>query len=289
MKIVLKKLISIVFALSALVISVNNASHAQARTKYAQLLINAEGEVLYNRNAHQKMYPASLTKLMTLYLAFESLKAKRISFNNYLVISKRASLMPRSNMGLRANDKIKLEQAVLGLIIRSANDAAVVVAENLSGSEEAFVRRMNLRARDLGMKDTNFANASGWHHPKQITTAYDMAKLAIALKRDFPEYYHLFSKKYFVYNSSLYQGHNYVNAKLYGAEGLKTGFTSNAGWNIVTSAKRGTVSLIGVILGGRSHKARDHAMIKMMNSHFAKYHTPPKTLSASNNTRAKVA
>jgi D-alanyl-D-alanine carboxypeptidase (penicillin-binding protein 5/6) len=219
------------------------------------------------------MYPASLTKLMTLYLTFEALKANNISFDTDIDISRRAASMPRSNIGLRANNTIKVKEAILSLIVSSANDSAVALAEHLGDSESAFAKKMTMRAKQLGMEHTNFTNASGWHNPMQTTTAYDMAKLAIALKRDFPEYYHMFSARHFYYKGRLYRSHNRVNVALKGASGLKTGFTSKAGWNIVTAAQRGTTSLIGVVLGGQSHRSRDRAIIKLMNTHFAR-HTP---------------
>jgi serine-type D-Ala-D-Ala carboxypeptidase (penicillin-binding protein 5/6) len=236
----------------------------------AKLVIKSDGKVLYTKNANSKMYPASLTKLMTLYLTFEAIKHHRISSKTPLIISKRAASMPRSKLWLAAGKKITIEEAVLSLIIRSANDSAVVLAENLAGSEQKFANKMNARAKQLGMINTHFVNASGWHNRRQVTTAYDMAKLAIALKRDFPEYYHLFSRDSFYYNNTLFKGYSYVLSKLYGAEGLKTGYTAQAGWNIVTAANRGNTHLIGVILGSKSHRARDLEMIKLIESHFNK-------------------
>ena len=256
-----------------------------------QLLMTHKGEILHSQNAKKIMYPASLTKLMTIYIAFEALKAKKIDFNKLLRISEKAAAMPRSNINLAAGDTITLREAILSLIIRSANDSAVAIAENLAGSESNFAKKMNLRAQQLGMSHTHFVNASGWHHSNQKTTAYDMAKLAIALKRDFPSYYYLFSKNSFFYRSVLYQSHNHVNVALKGAEGLKTGFTNPAGWNIVTAARRGNKRLVGVILGSGSRRNRDITMIKMMNTHFAQYEiSPKKNLYTSNNTiRTKKA
>lgn len=276
--------------LAAHYILVLGTSYAAARTT-AQILITNKGEILHSKNAERYMYPASLTKLMTIYIAFEALKNKKIGFNTPLHISARAASMPRSNIDLVANNTITMREAILSLIVRSANDSAVVIAENLAGSEANFAKKMNIKAQQIGMKNSHFTNASGWHHPNQKTTAYDMAKLAIALKRDFPQYYYLFSKSSFFYRNTFYQGHNHVNVALAGAEGLKTGFTNAAGWNIVTAASRGTKGLIGVILGGGSRRTRDIAMIKMMNTHFARYGSrETKNLYTSNSSlRTKKA
>ena len=255
----------------------------------AKLLIKHDGKVLYNKNANNVMYPASLTKLMTLYLTFEAIKYHNISSKTPLIISKRAASMPRSKIWLEAGKKITIEEALLSLIIRSANDSAVVLAENLAGSEKKFAEKMNIRAKQLGLLNTHFVNASGWHNRKQVTTAYDMAKLAIAIKRDFPEYYHLFSRDSFYYNNTLFKGYNYVLAKLYGAEGLKTGYTSQAGWNIITAANRGNTYLIGVILGGKSHRSRDLEMIKLMEAYFKKGQNNKSIYASSRKSNTKIA
>lgn len=237
----------------------------------AKLVVTDSGKVLYGKFANLLLYPASLTKVMTIYLAFESLRKQQFAANSELLISRKASAMRSSKIWLTPGDTISMKDAVLSLIVKSANDSAVVVAENISGSEKAFVKKMNIRAKQLGMKKTNFMNASGWHHPRQYTTAYDMAKLAIAIKRDFPEYYHLFSRVSFYYKGNFFRNHNYVIEDLYGAEGMKTGYTSKAGWNIITSTRRGGTTLIGVILGGQSYQARDKEMMRLMNLYFKKH------------------
>ena len=277
----LKKYLFFTSLFMTFVVGSYDFSHARS---YAKLLINSSGKVLYDENADQEMYPASITKLATLYLVFEALKNNKISFDTSLSISKKAAAMPRSSIGLKHWHTITVEEAILSLIVSSANDSAVVLAENLAGTEAAFAYRMNQKAKQLGMKKTNFTNASGWHHPQQKTTAYDLAKLAIALKRDFPEYYHLFSRTSFSYRNTVFRGHNHVLNNLRGAQGLKTGYTSKAGWNIVTAAKRGGTALIGIILGGKSYKSRDAEMINMMNTYFNK-----KTLYTSlNNKKANL-
>lgn len=260
-------------------------NHAQGKllkhNHYAKLLIQHNGKVLYSKNAKNKMYPASLTKLMTLYLTFEAIKYHKLNPKTQMFITKRASSMPSSKIWLRAGNRITVEEAIMSLIVRSANDSAVAIAENLGGSEANFVKKMNIRAKQLGMHNTNFVNASGWHHRKQVTTAYDIAKLAIAIRRDFLEYYHLFSRNSFYYKNTLFKANNYVLTNLYGAEGLKTGYTSQAGWNIVTAANRGNIRLIGVILGGKSQKSRDTEMIQLMNLYFNKHKNKASPVYAS--------
>ena len=243
--------------------------HAYAENR-ATLILNSSGKVLHEKNAQKKLYPASLTKLMTVYLIFEGLKHGNLSFNKKLVVSKKASRMQPTKLGLKRGEKISVRDAATGMLVKSFNDSTVVLAEGFAGSEQKFVKIMNRRARQLGMSDTHFENASGLHHPKQITTAYDMAKLAMALMRDFPEYYYLFSVNSFLFKRSFYKNKNYVKKHLVGVEGMKTGYTSNAGWNIVTTAKRGGIRLIGIILGGATYHARDHTMMRLMNKYFAK-------------------
>ncbi|MCH9753370.1 MAG: D-alanyl-D-alanine carboxypeptidase, partial [Alphaproteobacteria bacterium] len=215
------------------------------------------------------LYPASLTKLMTIYLAFEAISKNKVSFDTQLRVSRKAARMPRSALGLRAGGTITMKEAIMSLIIKSANDSSVVIAEALAGSQEKFAKIMNIRAKQLGMNNTHFTNASGWHHPKQKTTTYDMAKLAIAIKRDFPTFYPLFMHESFFYKNNLIKSHNYVIKNLKGAQGLKTGYTSKAGWNIITSATRDGHNLIGVIMGGKSYQSRDLKMLNLMNSQFA--------------------
>lgn len=234
------------------------------------LVVDYNGSVLFQRDASKKMYPASLVKMMTLYVVFDAIKAGNINMDDHIVISQKAAAMPRTKLGLPAGSKISVKEAVVSLIVKSCNDISVAMAENMSGTEDRFVTLMNVAAKKLGMKNTVFTNASGWHNPRQITTAYDMARLAIALRRDFPEYYHLFSRPSFYYKSILYKNHNRVIYRLEGAEGLKTGYTSHAGWNLVTSATRNDRHLIGVVMGGNSSASRDGTMIKMMNAQFNK-------------------
>ncbi len=229
-----------------------------------------KGLILHENSANSLRYPASLTKMMTIYLAFEAIESGKIKFSDMLHVSERAMRQPRSNLGLKANSKISVKNAVLSLIVKSANDSAVVIAEGISGSEKEFAKKMTKRARDLGMSNTTFMNASGLFHENQKTTAYDMAKLAIALKRDYPQYYKLFSQKSFVFQGRTYTSSNRVLKNYVHATGLKTGYISASGFNLVTSAKKGNTDLVGVVFGGRTAKERDWDMISMLNKQFKK-------------------
>jgi D-alanyl-D-alanine carboxypeptidase len=241
-----------------------------AAPKNAALIVHANtGKVLYHYQADSKCHPASLTKMMTLYLAFEAVAEKKLGWEQPLKVSKKAASMPRSNLALRPGETVKVREAVLGLITRSANDAAVVLAEAISGSEAAFASKMTERARQLGMKDTIFQNASGWHNPKQVTTAYDMARLAIALRRDYPRDYKLFATASFVFRGQTIHTHNHLVTEYPGADGLKTGYVSASGFNVVTSAERNGQKLIAVYFGGTTARARDQKVAKLLDEHFS--------------------
>ncbi|MDD9334574.1 D-alanyl-D-alanine carboxypeptidase family protein [Candidatus Tisiphia endosymbiont of Metellina segmentata] len=226
------------------------------------------GRILHDKNSTTRIYPASLTKLMTLYLLFEALESGRLSMNQRLYVSKNAEKMLPCKLGLKEKETITVKEAIFGLIIRSANDVAMVVAENIKGTEENFARLMNIRAKQLGMKDTYFKNASGWHHPYQKTTARDLAKLAIGIKRDFPKYYAFFSRNNFVFRGNIVRGHNKVNETYEGVEGLKTGYTTPAGYNLITAATRQNKSLVAIVTGGKSAESRNMQMVKLLDTHF---------------------
>lgn len=228
-----------------------------------------KGKVLHAENADLRIYPASLTKVMTIYLAFEAIKNGDLSFDDEITASARASSMRPSKLGLKPGETISVREAIMSLIIKSANDSAVTLAEAVSGSsEDKFARLMTKRAHDLGMVNTTFRNASGWHHPEQKTTAVDLAKLAMALKRDFPEYYSLFSENSFTFRGNTYHTHNRVSRDYKWADGLKTGFTNPAGFNLITTASKDGRNIVGVVTGGRSSKARDVKMIALLDKHL---------------------
>lgn len=226
------------------------------------------GFILSSRNANVKNYPASLTKVMTLYLTFEALEEGLLKMDDELPVSVKASRQPKSKLYLKAGTTITVEEAIMALIIKSANDAAVVLAESLAPSEEEFAVMMTKTARELGMSNTTFKNASGLHNPEQITTAKDMAIMTIALINHHPKYYKLFGKKSFKFNGKTIYSHNEIVRSYKGGEGLKTGFISAAGYNIISTAKRGDNRLVSVVLGYNSTRARDKKAVNLLNKGF---------------------
>ena len=236
------------------------------------LVMNAETKrILYCRNAHIRIKPASLTKLATLYVVFEKLRKKQLSLNKTFITSIKASKQPQMSLNLKAGDRIKHHEIIYVLIIISPNDAEVVLAEGISGSEKKFADLMNRTAKKLGMNDTNFCNASGLNNNNHYTTARDLAKLSLALIRDFTEYYHLFKKQSFKYNGHIYNSYNHVTMNYKGAEGLKTGYINASGYNLITVVKRGKLRLIGIVIGSESGKERDRKMVALLDKHFNKF------------------
>ncbi|MEM6650251.1 MAG: D-alanyl-D-alanine carboxypeptidase family protein [Pseudomonadota bacterium] len=245
------------------------AAPAHANSKYAALVIHADtGDVLFSRYANGKRYPASLTKLMTLYMVFEALEEEELTLETKLPVSKRASLQPASRLGLRRGSHITVETAIEALVIKSANDVATVVAEHVGGSEAKFARLMTQRARKLGMRSTTFRNASGLPDRRQVTTAKDMAILAQRVSQDFPQYFEYFNQDKFTWNGRTYRSHNRVTKTMKGADGLKTGYTRASGYNLSTTVERGDNRLIGIVLGGRSSATRDRHMKDILEKAF---------------------
>jgi D-alanyl-D-alanine carboxypeptidase len=245
-------------------------SLVSGEAKFSALVVDAEtGKVLYEKNAGNTRYPASLTKMMTLYLTFEALKNGKINMDDTVNVSDKAASQPQTNISLNAGEKLPVRTAIESLVVRSANDSAMVLAEALGGTEWNFALMMTQKAHELGMKDTVFRNPNGLPDSMQRTTAFDMARLGIALRRDFPEYYPYFSRTSFTYNGIEYPGHNHVMERYSGADGIKTGYTRASGFNLVTSVKRDGYNIVGVIMGGRSANARDNQMIAMLNQTFA--------------------
>ncbi|MDP6345498.1 MAG: D-alanyl-D-alanine carboxypeptidase family protein, partial [Alphaproteobacteria bacterium] len=229
------------------------------------------------RNADSRKYPASLTKIMTLYLAFEALEKGKLRMDQRLKASRRAAGQPASKLGLRKGERIRVDDAILALVTKSANDVATVMAEAISGSEVKFARLMTKRARNLGMSRTTFRNASGLPNRRQLSTARDMARLALAIRRDFPQYYAYFSKTSFNYRGRTYRNHNRLVGRVSGVDGLKTGYIRASGFNLVASANRGDDRLVGVVFGGRSARSRDRRMRTLLNNGFKKLRRGPGT------------
>jgi D-alanyl-D-alanine carboxypeptidase len=237
--------------------------------KFASLLIDVtSGQVLHSANADLPRYPASLTKMMTLYLAFEALDEGRILLDQPLWVSAHAAEQAPTKLGLRAGQTITVENAMLALITKSANDAAAVLAEHLGGSEGDFALRMTGKAHALGMSRTTFRNASGLPDPYQVTTARDMGTLALALLYHYPHYYHYFSTKFFYFGGRSHPNHNHMLGVYDGVDGIKTGYTRASGFNLVASVQRANRRLIGVVLGAPSSTVRNSLMSDMFDEAF---------------------
>lgn len=217
----------------------------------------------------QRWYPASLTKMMTIYLTLAALERGELRPNEMLTASTRVAAQPDSRLGLVKGDRITVEQAIMAVITQSANDAAVTLAERIGGSEEAFAAKMTAQAGTLGMNRTTFKNATGLPDDAQVTTAHDMALLALALLHDFPQHYHYFGTRSFSYKGISYNSINGILGSYPGADGLKTGFTCGSGFNLVASAKRDNRRLVGVVLGAASSAERTSWMTRFLNDGFA--------------------
>ncbi len=242
-----------------------------AIAKYASIVIDADsGAVLHEVNADTPNYPASLAKMMTLYMVFEALEDGNLRLDQRVTVSRRAARQPSSKLGLRRGDKISVEDIILGLVTKSANDAAAAIAETLGGTERNFAKMMTQRARALGMSNTTFRNASGLPHRRQRTTARDLATLARALRNDFPEYYDFFSTARFSYKGLTHRNHNKLLARFDAVDGIKTGYIHASGFNLAASVKRDGRRLIGVVMGGRSPRSRDRHMIDLLERAFTR-------------------
>ena len=232
----------------------------------SSIIIDAEsGDILSSSNADELRYPASLTKVMTLYITFDALNKGIIKLDDDLKVSRHAANMAPSRLGLRPGETVKVKTCIEALIVKSANDCATVLAENLGYSEKNFAQTMTQVAKELGMKNTTFRNANGLPNKAQKTTARDMALLGAAMYHHFPQYYKLFSLKKFTYEGKTIYTHNNILKTFEGADGMKTGFTNAAGFNIITSAQRNGHRVIAVTMGHNTAKARDRHVAKMMD------------------------
>lgn len=244
-------------------------SKKRPNNKLAFLIMEAKtGRVLYEKNGYQKRYPASMTKMITLYLVFEKLKKKLLKFTDSLFVSKNAASKLPSKIDLKVGERISLKEAVMATITKSANDAATVLGETIGKTEQKFAILMTQKAKQLGMKKSQFRNASGWHDPGQYSSAYDMALLGRALLRDFPEYYPLFNTQSFSYKGRTYPNQNKLLGKIEGYDGVKTGFTGAAGFNLTASAKRGNARIIVVVMGARTSKERNDKVAFLIEKGF---------------------
>ena len=244
---------------------------AQANPKYAAIVIDANnGNTLFARHADKRRYPASLAKMMTLYILFEELEAGRLSLNSKITVSKNAARQPASKIGFKTGASIKAKDAILALVVKSANDVATAVAEHISGSEKNFARRMTKTAKRIGLRATQFRNASGLPNRQQYTTARDMATLGQRVRSDFPQYYSYFSHSHFTFRGRRYRGHNRLVRNYKGADGIKTGYIRASGFNLVSSAERDGRRVIAVVMGGRTAKRRDNHSIALLSRYLPK-------------------
>jgi len=259
-----------VFILVA-ICAVPGSAYARANPKYAALVMDADtGMILFQRYADKKVHPASLTKIMTLLLAFEAMEQKRLSLYQRIKISKHAANMVPSKLGLAPGSSIRVQDAIFALVTKSANDVAVAMAEQLGGSERNFAKMMTAKAREIGMRNTTFKNASGLHHPYQVSTARDMAILGRYVISRYPDQYKYFSKAKFTYDGKTYRNHNRLLGKYKGMDGMKTGYIQASGFNLMASAVQSNRRLIGVVFGGRTSKTRNAHMAKILDQSFRK-------------------
>jgi D-alanyl-D-alanine carboxypeptidase len=236
---------------------------------YADIVIDAgTGQIIHETNSDDLLHPASLTKMMTLYLAFQALESGRLEFDHYLRVSENAAYQAPSKLGLRIGQRIRVEDAILGIVTESANDAAVVLAEGMGESEANFAEMMTRQAHAMGMTQTQFRNPSGLPDPYQVTTARDMAILGAALINHYPQYYPYFSREGFSYAGNYYRNHNHLMDRYDGMDGIKTGYIRASGFNLVASVKRGNTRLVAVVFGGRSATARDNHMAQLLDQSF---------------------
>lgn len=238
---------------------------------FASIIVDANsGATLTATNADGLRFPASLTKIMTLYLLFERLDAGKISLNTEMPVSAHASSQAPTKLGLRPGQTIRVEDAIKGLVTRSANDAAVVIAEFIGGDEDDFAKMMTRKARALGMTRTVYRNASGLPNDDQVTTARDQSTLGRAIQDRFPRYYRYFATASFNYRGHNIRNHNHLLGKVEGVDGIKTGYTRASGFNLVTNLRRGNRHLVGVVMGGRSYRSRDAIMRNLLAENLDK-------------------
>jgi len=238
---------------------------------YAELVVDSRsGKTLYAVNADAQRHPASITKVMTLYLLFEELDAGRVSLGSQIKISNWAQKQAPSKLGLNAGDTISVEDAIKAVVTKSANDIAVAIAESIGGTEANFADLMTKKARSLGMSRTVYANASGLPNPRQLTTARDLVTLGKSIQQRFPKYYSYFSMRSFEYEGDTIGNHNKLLGRVDGVDGIKTGYTQASGFNLLTSVHQDDRALLAVILGGRSGPSRDRRMAELIDTYLDK-------------------
>jgi D-alanyl-D-alanine carboxypeptidase len=247
-----------------------NVSLTDPRKDAALIVDGVSGRVLYSRNATALRHPASLTKMMTLYMLFESLKRGQTTMSTMMPVSEHAAIQHPTKLYLKTGESIDVEDAIKAVVVLSANDVAVVIAEYLGGTEDHFAELMTQKARQMGMNDTFYHNASGLPDDRQISTASDLALLARRLAYDFPQYFHYWSTTGFIYHGRYYRGHDNLLGSYAGADGMKTGYTQGSGFNLVSSVTRNGTQVIGVVMGGRTAHMRDKEMVRLLDQTYAR-------------------
>ncbi len=281
---------AVLAAAIAVAAAVGLAGSESLAARYKAIVVDADtGKVLFSRHADKRHYPASLTKMMTLYLVFEALESGGLALDQRVRVSRRAAGQTPSRLGLKPGRSISVKHAVLAMITKSANDAATVLAEAVGGTEVNFANRMTRTARRIGMKNTVFRNATGLPNRRQYSTARDMTILARRLHDDFPQYYHYFSTRSFKWGKRTYVNHNKLLRTYKGVDGLKTGYIRASGFNIATSARRDGRRVIGVVLGGRTSAWRNRQMAYLLNVAFKRLKASQRVAKRGTAGRKAVA
>ena len=256
------------------VATIATSGSAAARAKHATIVFDANtGRTLQASAANAKRYPASLVKMMTIYMAFEEIKNGRLKFSTPIVMSKNASRRPPSKLGLKPGQRITVRTAIRALVTKSANDVAAALAEHIGGSEQNFAAMMTRKARQLGMRNTVFKNASGLPNRAQFTTARDMVRLALALQEHHPKYYPMFRRRVFHFRHRRYRNHNRLLGRVAGVDGIKTGYTRASGFNLVTNVRRGRKHIVAVVMGQSSGRKRNALMHRLIRAGLIKAST----------------
>ena len=266
-------------ASAALALASLSISPAAQAEKYASIVVDVTNDtVMHARYADEARFPASLTKVMTLYMVFEELDAGRLTLDEMLPVSATAAAKPPSKLGLRAGEEISVRDAISALITKSANDVACVVAERIGVTEARFAALMTVKARTIGMTDTRFYNASGLPDSRQISTARDMAVLAEAVIDNFSHHYDYFSTRTFTWGSRTYKNHNELLGDVDGVDGIKTGYTRASGYNLMASAQRDDSRIIAIMLGGRTARARNAHVTDLIEAAYESFNSPTPAL-----------
>lgn len=266
---VTRPLAALSLAALAVLTPIQSSAVAEPEERYAAIVVDAgSGEILFARHADKRRFPASITKVMTLYLVFEALESGRIRKDEMITVSAHAAAQPPSKLGLAAGRRISVDSAIRSLAVHSSNDMAVALAEHVGGSESRFAEQMTRKARDLGMTRTRFVNPHGLPDSRHTSSAQDIAILSVAVRRDFPQYYSYFGQRRWTWEGRTYNNTNGLLHSMAGVDGLKTGFTRASGYNLTASASRDGRSLITVVLGGRSGQTRNAHVATLIRSGF---------------------